>query len=134
MYKNLSVEQRQDVLNANADGVENFSYTKKFSEEELTEKKTELTDLTIEISEIEEEKKNVASQFKDRLKPLIERQSELIKDCKYKSELVTEDVYLIADREKDIMEYFNSDGELVHSRRLTDKEKQLTIFSKVANQ
>ena len=129
VYKDLEKEKRAGILRDNADGTETFSYTRKFTDEELIEKRAELSEVTISINDIMVEKKEVNSQFAEQLKPLELQKVKLITDVKHKSTLVTEEVFLIANREEGIMDFINDSGEVVHSRRLTDKEKQLTIFS-----
>ena len=129
VYSSLEQNQIAGILRDNADGTEMFSYTRKFSDEELIEKRAELSEVIIKISDIADEKKVAVSEFTEALKPLVLSQKTLVHDVKHKSVLVTEEVFLIANREEGIMDFINEDGAVVHSRRLTDKEKQLTIFS-----
>ena len=129
VYKDLEQEKRAGILRDNADGTETFSYTRKFTDEELIEKRAELSEVTISINDIMVAKKEVNRQYAEELKPLEVQKGKLITDVKHKSTLVTEEVFLIANREEGIMDFINDAGEVVHSRRLTDKEKQLTIFS-----
>ena len=53
----------------------------------------QLTDSSIKIADIEEEKKAVMDEFKERLKPLNETKGEAIKALREKSQTVTEKCY-----------------------------------------
>lgn len=134
IYEGFEAAKRIELLSDNADGVESFSYSKPFTEEELIEKRAALSELVIEIKDINDAKKESNRGYAESLKPLAETLETLAHDVKYKTKQVTEDVYLIANREDGIMEYVNDDAEIVHSRRLSEKEKQLTIFSKASNE
>lgn len=62
MEKFLGIEypegkSREDFLEANCDAIEEIGYTRRFTSEELLKKKDSLSELAIEINDIEEEKR-----------------------------------------------------------------------------
>lgn len=134
MEKFLGIEypegkEREDFLEANCDAIEQISYTRRFTGEELLKKKDSLSDLDIEINDIEEEKKDAISSFKERLKPLNEEKQLLLNDLKNKSEFVTAPCYKIIDHESREVGYYNKLGELVYERPIQSQEMQKTILS-----
>ena len=77
--KDIALEERAQFLEDNCDAVEDVTYSRAFSPEELALKREQLTDASIKIADIEEEKKEVMDGFKERLKPLQEQKGEAIK-------------------------------------------------------
>lgn len=67
--KDVALEQRAQFLEDNCDAVEEVTYSKMFTPEELAQKREQLTDSSIKIADIEEELKVVKADFKERLKP-----------------------------------------------------------------
>lgn len=67
-YKNPI--QREAFLKDNCDGCEQKGYMKPYSPEELQGHKEKLANVSIEIEELENEKKEAMEIFKGKLKPL----------------------------------------------------------------
>lgn len=134
MEKFLGIEypegkSREDFLEANCDAIEEIGYTRRFTSEELLKKKDSLSELAIEINDIEEEKKEAMSVFKERLKPLNETKVKLLSELKNKSEYVNAPCYKIIDNEEREVGFYNKLGELVYSRPIQPQEMQKTIMS-----
>jgi hypothetical protein len=117
------------LLADNADAIEEIGYSRRFTPDELNERKEELADTSISISEIDEEKKASDAAFKLRRKPLDERKATLIEELKTKSQFVREECYKFIYHEERMVGFYNADGELVSSRPLMPHEMQRTIFS-----
>lgn len=122
-------KSREEFLEANCDAIENIGYTRRFTSDELLKKKDTLSELAIEINDIEEEKKDAMSLFKERLKPLNEEKTKLLSDLKNKSEYVNAPCYKIIDDENREVGFYNNLGELVYSRPIQPQEMQKTIMS-----
>ena len=116
------------LLADNCDAIEEMGYTRRFTPEELNERKEQLADASIEISEIEFEKKQANDGFKLRLKPLEEQKAVLLEELKNKSQFVKEDCYKFIDHDERMVGFYNSDGELISSRSIMPQEMQKTIF------
>lgn len=134
MEKFLGIEypegkQREEFLDANCDAIEEIGYTRRFTSEELLKKKDSLSELAIEINDIEEEKKEAMSVFKERLKPLNETKAKLLSELKNKSEYVNAPCYKIIDEGEREVGFYNKLGELVYSRPIQPQEMQKTIMS-----
>lgn len=120
--------ERINFLADNCDAVEEHGYTRRFSTDELNQKKENLANLSVEINDIEEEKKDAMDTYKDRLKPLNIDKKVLLDEIKKKSEFVNEECYKFIDHEEKIVGYYNKYGELVSSRPIMPQEMQKTIF------
>lgn len=127
--KNISEgKSRVAFLMDNCDKVEDKSYMKRFTPEQLLQMKEELSENAIVINDIEVEKKEAMEQFKETLKPLTERKGRLLKGLKNKAELVTEKCFKFVDPENRSVGYYNEEGDLIESRAAFADELQTNIF------
>lgn len=116
-----------------ADKIENFSYMRKFSPEEISEMKDTLTSKVIEVKRLESELKAYNDSIKQQMKPEKESINTLAVNLKNKAKLVTESCYVEFDRESGIAYIYNTDGEQVGHRAMTIEERdQFTIKFKKA--
>lgn len=127
--QNIPEEQRPQFLSDNCDAMEGIGYTRRFSPEELAQKKEELANVSIELDEIEQEKKDAMAAFKERMKPFDEDRKRLLEELKDKSEYVNETCYKFIDHDERMVGYYNKLGELVSSRPIMPQEMQKTTFS-----
>lgn len=125
--KDIALEERASFLEDNCDAVEEVTYSRAFEPEELALKREQLTDASIKIADIEEEKKEVMDGFKVRLKPLQEQKADAIKALRDKSQTVTEKCYKFLDEETKMVGFYNKEGNLVSSRPAFQRELQKTI-------
>ena len=126
--KDIAIEERAQFLEDNCDAVEDVTYSRAFAPEELALKREQLTDSSIKIADIEEEKKAVMDSIKERLKPLQEQKDEAIKALREKSQTVTEKCYKFLDEETKMVGFYNKEGNLVSSRPAFQKELEKTIM------
>lgn len=126
-YKNA--RDREAFLKDNCDKVEEKGYMKPYTPEELQGHKENLANVSIEIAEIEAEKKAQDAYYKGQLKPLNEQRSQMASNIKSKSEYVKEICYKFVDQEAKETGFYNADGDLIESRPATADELQPTIFS-----
>lgn len=123
--------KRETFLRDNCDSCEQKGYMKPYTPEELQGHKEKLASLSIEIAEIEAEKKIVDQTFKGRLKPLIKAKNQMISNIKAKAEYVTETCFRLTEQETKETGYYNKEGYLIESRPATADELQTTIFQVV---
>ncbi len=128
LFENYSAEERKQMLEHNADSIENKGYMKAFTDEEIRERKDDLAQTVISIAQIQQEKKEINDEFKSRLKPLENDKNVLLEQIKNKAEFVEENCYKLIDHEAGMVGYYNSDGHLVESRPIRADERQATIF------
>lgn len=125
---NLPIGERAGFLRDNCDTVEEKSYFKKFSEQEISSMKDELSEVSITMNDIEEEKKEETKKFTLKLEPLKKDKKLLLTNIKLKGMLVSEETFKFIDYENDRVGYYNQVGELIDSRPLLPHEHQKSIF------
>lgn len=124
-------EARKRFLKDNCDAVEQKTYMKPFTPEQLQGRKEELANAAIQINDIEAEAKAMADDFKQQLKPLKEKRNQMIADIRNKAELVTEQCYRFVDEESRTTSFYNAEGDLIESRPCTAEEMQKTLFQQI---
>lgn len=138
MQKNLgseiaNKEQRISFLKDNCDEIEEKGYMKRFTPEQLSIMKDDLSTTAIKINDIEEHKKVIMDEFKETLKPLETEKKRLLTGLKNKAEHVTERCFKFVDMEDRAVGYYNQDGDLIESRPAYADELQVNIFQKARN-
>ena len=69
--KDIALEERAQFLEDNCDAVEDVTYSRAFSPEELAQKREQLTDASIRIADIEEETKaNVIDDVIEKIRAI----------------------------------------------------------------
>lgn len=126
--QDLKPSERVALLSDNCDAIEEIGFTRRFSVDELNQKKEDLANVSIEISDIEEEKRELMADIKFRLKPLTEEKKIILEEVKKKSEFVQKECYKFIDHEAKTVGYYDETGELVSTRTIMPQEMQKTIF------
>lgn len=127
--KQMDHNDRLDALRANADSVEQKDVEEVFSQEELAEMKTNLSDFVID----ELKKKDELRELSKSLRADIKVQSDNIKLVSrfiadgYR--VVNQEVYNIADQELGQMITVNGSGDEICRRKLKPAEKQAKIVN-----
>ena len=121
-------DERKAFLHDNCEAAEQLGYMKRFSPDQITQMKNELSEISIEINDIEEEKKEVLQSFKARLDPLNEIRKELLGSIKMNAVYVKETCYKFIDYENRKVEYYNQEGDMVSERPILPQEMQKTIL------
>jgi len=131
----LSVKERLMVMQENAAKVEQTSYQKTLSPDELAARREDLADNCIKLNQFEDELKEVKDDFKVKMDPLKQTNKTLLTEIKTKQSTVDGTLFHMANHEDGMMETYDNDGVLISSRRLRPEEKQGSIFSlgKTAN-
>lgn len=124
----LNPEQRIRFLKDNCDKIEERGYMKRFSPERIQQMKETLAETSIEINDIELEKKELIAEIKVRLEPLIGHRKTLLKGIKNKAEYTTEACYKFVDMDEKMVGYYNGEGDLIDARPAMGDELQGTIF------
>ncbi|MDD5013692.1 MAG: hypothetical protein PHW73_01140 [Atribacterota bacterium] len=98
---------------------------KSFTEPELTEFKTKLSDVMIKVDKIETKLKALKDEYKIDLDPLKKEVKELLTWIRDKARSVTEECYIMFEGEFAV--YYNEWGEEIYRRPLQESERQRTI-------
>ena len=128
MFNDIRLEDRAQYLRDNCDAVEEITYSKSFSTEELAEQRESLTDLSIKIADIEAELDEAKKKYKEMLKPLYKDKAVAIENLKKKAQVVTENCCKFFDEETKMVGYYNDEGKLVNSRPAFPNEMQGNLF------
>jgi len=126
--KQYSAEERVAFLRDNSDKVEKMTYLKRYTADELRQRKDQLSEVSISISEIEDEKKEAMKDIRERMDPLKDEKKVLLGNIKRKGEEVKEECYKMIDRDTRMVGYYNGEGDLIEERPAYPDE-QTTIFS-----
>ena len=124
--QNVNARERLETLENSADKVEEFSYTKPFTPDQLVIFKDQLSTEMIELKIVEDELQVIKDEYKGKMKPLKKAITDILTNIKYKSESVTEKCYVMIEGSE--VGYYNAEGNLVYQRPALPGE-QKTIFS-----
>ena len=129
--KEYPEEKREQFLKDNCDDIQEVSYSKSFSPEELAKQREDLTDAAIKLADIEDERKEANAHYKEMMKPLQQKKAMAIENLKKKAMTVTEDCFKFFDEESKMIGFYNKQGDLVSSRPAFPDELQKTIFATI---
>lgn len=128
LFGEYPAAKRVELLEDNADSKEEIGYMRRFTSEEMADMKDELSDLDIQLNDLEEDKLAAMQEFKDKMRPLQEEKKSILANLKNKSEFVRESCYKMCDFENAMVGFYNKDGELVESRQMRPEERQKRLF------
>lgn len=126
-----SPEERERILSNTCDQIEERYYTRKFSQEEINDARADLADISLRISDKEEEKKAFNEQFKSELKPLEEKKTTILGQLKAGGERVKGNIYKLTDPDKNQVGYYDGAGMLIEERPMREDEKQRSVFQTI---
>lgn len=122
-------DARKQMLIDNADQIiDNYVFERPLSEDELAVFKDAFADKSIEIQAIEDELEAIKTEYKAKLKPLLQRKGELLRTIKTRHTQEKGTVYLVAYPDIKTMGYYDESGALVNSRRMTPEEMNPTVI------
>jgi hypothetical protein len=128
IYQEFSEPKRAQIIEDNSYAVnQNFVYQKAFTQEEIDKLKGDLADDLITKNSIEDELKAIKAEHKQKLTPIVARLTETLKNIKFKSREVVEEVYMIPEYDTEMMGIYNSKGQPLSSRRMIPDEKQYKL-------
>jgi hypothetical protein len=111
-----------------ASKVEQTTYQKVLTPDELAARREDLADDCIKINQLEDELKEIKDSYKAKMDPLKSANKERLTEIKTKQSTIDGTIYHIPDHETSMMETYDSEGMLVSSRRLRPEEKQGNVF------
>lgn len=127
--ENLSDKDRRDNLQGMAHSVEETTYFKKLSKEDLEVRRETLTENVIKLSKISAEKKDFMASLKEISKPLVVENESLLTSLDTKHAEVEGVLYHVDDQEEGVMNTYDEKGEFIKSRRLRPNEKVASMFN-----
>lgn len=132
----LDPKERIQVLKNNADHIEETTYEKDLTQDELDAKREEFVDNDIKIATLEDELNEKKAEFKNKMEPIKLVNRSLRREVKTKKKEVKGQLFHMADHVNSVMETYDHEGEFVSSRRLRPDEKEsrrLSFIKPAAN-
>ncbi len=128
MLADTPVDQRAEVLRDSCDQILERSYTRRFEQEEIDERKSELANVIIQIADLDQELAEIRATYKGKIKPLQERVAKLRGELKVGGDWITTEVFKFVDQEEGKVGIYTPEGYLLETRPMTQEEKQRNIF------
>ena len=128
MLAETPVEQREQILRDSCDQIVERSYTRKFDQPEINERRAELATVSIQVNELEDELAQIRADIKGKIKPLLERRGKILDELKSGGEWVKGDVYKFIDQEEGRAAFYTPDGYKLEERPITPEERQRNVF------
>lgn len=126
----LTRHEKAEFLRNNANNIKEGFYFRKFSEEELNEKKDTLVDTCINIDIKEEQFSDIKKTWSEEIKSIKKDRSTLTSVIKQKGEDAEGEIFEFQDHESGYMISLDIEGNEVNRRRLRPEEKQPNLFLK----
>ncbi|MDM1057891.1 hypothetical protein [Myroides odoratimimus] len=131
IFQNIPERERVQYLKDNAVSSEQKTYMRALDKAEVIELQNKYAQKAIELNIADEILKSHRETFKATAKPLKSEMGKIMQGIRTSSEEITEEVFLLADMDEQMMGYYNSLGELIYSRPLLASERQFSITSSV---
>lgn len=129
LFAELPQSERIQALEDNCHKVEVMGYLKRFSEDELSALKTELSEILIKVDAMETEKAELMKEFTEKLKPIKTELKSMLSWIKQRSMWVDEATcFKFLDEPARRAYFYNEQGELVDDRPMRPEEYQRSIF------
>lgn len=129
LFQDIPVEERLQLLKDNAYAHEKTSVTRRYGEAEIENLKQQLSDNSVELAKLASEKAALTKKLDAAMKPLKVGISEATQGLRERSYTNLEEVFLMDDQEKGVMDVFDSEGKYLYSRRLYENERQEKMFT-----
>jgi hypothetical protein len=120
--------ERKVALQENAAKVEQTTYQRPLSEDELISRREKLADNCIKVNVLEDDLKLIKDDFKLKMDPLKADNKQLLSEIKTKQETVEGTIYEMANFDEGMMESYDGEGYMISSRRLRPDERQGNVF------
>lgn len=130
----LTEKERFMALQENASKIEQTTYQKPLTLEEITARREDFTNNSIALNRLEDEFKEVKDRFTIKTNPLKESNKKILEEIKTQQTTVDGTLFHLMNHEEGMMETYDQEGYLISSRRLRPEEKQIPVFNlKTAN-
>lgn len=130
IFNEYSDLDREEMLQSNAESIEEGQYFEKLPEEELAEKRRQFSNKSIEIAKLEDKKKEAMDEFKAKLTPVKQEAKNLLVEIKTGHTEKSGKLFKMIDHENSQVGFYTAEGVLIDQRPATREESsQLSIMS-----
>ncbi len=131
LFQGLSPKERADNLEALAHLIDEESYRKPLTTEELTIRKDNLVNNSVELNLLAEEKRAITAELNGKAKRLNQLNRSLLDDITYESVEAKGKVYSILSEEGKWVDRYNEDGVWLARRRAAAADAQGHISMRI---
>lgn len=128
MLADTPIEQREQILRDSCDQIVERSYTRRFDQQEINERRASLANVSIQIADLEQELAEIRADYKGRIKPLQERIVKLRDELKAGGDWVKGDCFKFVFEDEGMVGFYSPEGHLLEARPMTQEEKQKNVF------
>lgn len=125
--KTLSQADRKAVLETEATEIKEGKYTKPLTAEELAFYKDQLSERSIQQSEILDELSELKKSFKTRLEPIAADIKKALQAVKFKAIQAEGKLFHLPDYDEQMIHTVDELGNIINSRRMMPEERQFRI-------
>lgn len=130
LYQDESPESRIRSLQNTADNViKSKKFFKKLTAGELTDKRKEFTDNSLEAFDLEEEKKELIKQFKAKIDPIKDYVKIVGQEIRTGHAMQEGNLYGFVDVETRLVYFYSESGELIETETRAANQDELGLFS-----
>lgn len=129
LFQDLPTEARSGMLRSHAYDVVTEVVQRQHTDEKLEQFKEELSEKSVELARMMEERKAMVAEIDSKIKPLKTEVGEIVGQLRNRYVETEEEVFYLDNQAEGLMEKFDSNGKFLGSRRLFPKEKQSKITS-----
>ncbi len=129
IYEGKPHNEKLDLLKANCKSMEKQNVKVFFSEDDLAEMKSRLSEASIERNALEDELSDIGKGLRGKIKSETKTIKGLLIHLKNKFEYQEQEVFEFDDQENGMMLTYDSTGELINSRKLRPNERQTSIIN-----
>lgn len=123
MLADSPVEEREEILRNSCDQILERSYTRKFDQAEINERRAELSNVLIQINDLDMELAEIRAEYKGKIKPLQERISKLRDELKVGGDWIKGDCFKFVDEDEGMVGIYSPEGYLLEQRPMTQDER-----------
>lgn len=134
MLSETPIEQREQIMKDSCDQILERSYTRKFDQAEINEKRSELANVSIQMQELEQELAEHRATIKGKIKPLSERRGKILDELKSGGEWIKGDCYKFVDDEEGMVGIYTPEGYKLEERPMTQEERRRNVFRVLRDQ
>ena len=124
----LSPTEKAEFLKSNATNIKEGIYFKRYTQQEIEEKKDQLVDACIEVDHKEIEFADVKATYNESIKHSKALRTALTTCIQQRGESANGHIYEFADQDSGYMVSFDIQGMEIDRRKLRPEERQINIF------
>lgn len=130
LFFSMPADKRAQMIRDNADEIiPDDEYFREATKSELNEARHRITDLAIELSKLDQRRKDILAELKEEREPVAKDYKDTLSLLRLKGRQVKEDLFKYIDQEAGEVGFYNGAGQLISQRRAFPDERQTRIRS-----